>query len=323
MKKETRAELLRTLFELRGSEYAKCFAPPGGCAETAIRAHSVQNAQVLDLLVTEGHVMTPVLRMNAETPPTFSLARVGRNRATTFAGLCAAHDSEMFVKIDSAPIEPSDPESAFLLAYRAVLYELHACCAAAVMLQLGYQRRVQLGLDTDEAPSPAGLLALDRMMVAYQTFTFKLRFDAAHAARDFTRLSHDIVELPVTRPTLAASAMFSLDSIARDNEPIRATVTVMPVNRGRTVALFSYMAEDAALARAELAPVLGVPGDSAHHALSVRLLNNCQNFVIAPDYFASWSPQKREAISSFFAATLVHDDLGNTNPDLQLFEAMA
>ena len=323
MDKHTRHQLLSTIFSLRQGEYSKCFAPPGVCPNPTIRAHSVQNAQVLDLLAVNGHLVAPTVRMDGRSGVSLEFARIGRNRATTFAGLCADHDRDLFLRIETAPIDPEDPEHAFLLSYRAVLYELHATCAAATMLQLGYQKRVNLGLDPREQPSQAGMYATERMIVSYETFMYKLAFDAAYAKRDFSCLSHDLVPLSVARPTIAASALFSMDHLQRGDDTVRATLTVLPLAKDRTVALFSYLNEDAELARSELANILTAKEGEVLRPLSVRLLNNCQNFVVAPDYFAGWSPEKLASITTFFTQTLMHDDLDNPSPHLQLFAAVA
>jgi hypothetical protein len=296
----TRKALLSAVFDIRSAEFSRCFAPPTMCPRPAIRAHSVQNSNVLDLLVVDGHVVAPSIRLDAKNGPSIDLAAIGRNRASTFAGLCAEHDHALFAPIETGAIDPENAEHAFLLAYRAVLYEVHATCAAAWQLQTGYTKRVQLGLDPGDKPSEAGVFATHRMIVAYETFQHKLRFDAAYLSRDFRILSHDVLTISVSRPSVAASALFSLDHLQRDDETVRVCITVIPISANETVALLSYLNADAPLARRELRRVLGTTGVEQAYELSRRLLNNCQNFVLSPAYVASWTAQKREAITGYF-----------------------
>jgi hypothetical protein len=70
------------------------------CESSAIRAHSIQNSQTLDLLVRNNHVKTLTKRIDKEKGPEISFGDVGRNQATTFEGFCSRHDAEIFAPID-------------------------------------------------------------------------------------------------------------------------------------------------------------------------------------------------------------------------------
>src|SRR6266487_4132900 len=166
------------LFELLNWKYAKCFAVPPHCPRPAIRAHSVQNARSLDLLSRDGHVTGITRRFDGKAGPVIEFDEVGRNSATTFAGLCAEHDQTIFAPIDRAVFDPSDPQHCFLVAYRATFHEVHASCEGASKVQTAYLERVKAGLDPKDAPSEAGLLAVDFMTRAYETYMYKTAFDA-------------------------------------------------------------------------------------------------------------------------------------------------
>jgi hypothetical protein len=228
----------------------------------------------------------------------------------------------LFSPIEVGLIDPANPEHAFLLAYRAVLYELHASSAAAWQLQTAYSKRVELGLDRGDQPSEAGLWATHRIVVAFETYQYKLRFDAGYLSRDFSLLSHDIIRVPVARPSIASSALFSLDHLERAGESVRVCITVLPITAQETVALLSYLNDDASLARAELAPLLEKSGTRQAFELSRRLLNNCENFVISPEYVASWTERKRRAVTEYFVRTLLHDDFKVNDPDLLLLDLL-
>jgi hypothetical protein len=289
------------------------------CAEPAIRAHSVQNARVLDLLAKDGHVVAPNLRIDAHRGPSIDLKSVGRNRATTFAGLCSSHDRSIFAPIETAPIDLQDREHLFLLAYRATFYEVHATAAVAVQFQGFYQKRVELGIDPKSDLSPAGWFATERLMVAYETFQYKSIFDEAYIARNFDALEHDLITLDVERPTLAACTLFSTGTSEARDDLTRICMTILPLNKTRTIALLSYLPEDAGRARAELSRVLSSSGAYQKYELSRRLLNHCQNFVLAPTFVDSWTPEKRSRIIDLFARTVDTIDLDYEDADLQLF----
>jgi hypothetical protein len=319
-----RQELIRTAFRLRGTEFSRCFAPGALCDEAAIHAHSVQNAKVLDHLAREGHVIAPTHKMDVDKGILVELSEVGRNKATTFAGLCRVHDAGLFAAIENHELDLANPEHLFLLAYRAVIYELHACSAAGWMLQLGYQKRVELGLDPKDEPSPAGLRATGRLAVAYDTYLYKLRFDEIHESGPFASLTHDVLRLDVQTATVAASAMFSLDELFNaENQVVRVCLTIVPIAPTQTVAVLSYLAQDAALARAHLARIIQSSGAHQKYELSRHLLNHCSNFVLAPAFVDTWTAEKRQLITDYFARTVLENDLSFEHPDLMLFSRAA
>lgn len=307
------------MFRLKAAEFPRCFAAPPPCRNPGIRAHSVQNARCLDLIVVDGHLVSPTIRLDAAKGPLVELARVGRKQATTFSGLCAKHDRDIFAPIETANLDPENPEHRFLLAYRTTFYEVHATCAAAWQIQMGYQKRTELGFDPKDQPSRAGMVAVDRMIVAYETYRYKEHLDRAFLEGDFAILDHDMIMLQVARPTVASSALFSLDHLLRGDDVVRVCLTILPLEPERTVVLFSYLRADAPLARGELARVLTSSGAHQKYELSRRLLNNCHNFALSPRYVASWSTAKRRVITDFYVRTVLHDDLEFEDPDLLLF----
>jgi hypothetical protein len=315
-----RLELINTLFQLRGVEFSRCFAPGPKCERPAVRAHSVQNSRCLDLLARDGHVVALTHRLDIEEGLLVQFSNVGRNRATTFAGLCELHDHDLFAPIETRPLELTIQEHLFLLAYRATIFELHATCAAGWLLQTGYQRRVELGLDPKDQPTPAGIYATHRMMVAYETYQYKQAFDQIYASRAFGSLAHDVLILDVPRPTVAASALFDLDNMPNaKGEAVRVCLTVLPLSNPQTAAVLSYLPEDAPLARVHLQRIIGTAGDYQKYELSRALLNYCSNFVVAPDFVDTWTTAKREIIRDYYSRTILRSDLEFEHPDLLLF----
>ncbi|PYS60020.1 MAG: hypothetical protein DMF76_14940 [Acidobacteria bacterium] len=93
---------------------------------------------------------------------------IGRYQATTFAGLCANHDSVIFSSIERGDVSITDARALFLLAYRAVYRELHATMDAAVKQQGAYLTRATAGLEPRDESSPTGRAAVGRMIVSYE-----------------------------------------------------------------------------------------------------------------------------------------------------------
>jgi hypothetical protein len=312
--------MLNALFRIKGTEFGRCLAPGLPCTGTPIRAHSVQNAKVLDLLAQDGHVIAPQVRLDAKTGPAIEFALVGRNRATTFAGLCGEHDRSIFAQIETGELDLDNPAHRFLLAYRATYYALHATIASAAQVQSAHRQRSELGLDAKDQPSPAGIAAIEMMITAWMTLRYKLAYDRAFMDQHLTGLEHDLIELDVSAPTVAASTLFSIGLRANQKDIVGVCLTILPMSLTRTVALFSYQPADATQARKDLAHILGSSEGNQKYELSKRLLHSCQNFALAPDFVASWPAKKRATIIEFFSRTALAPDLHFDDPDLLLLK---
>lgn len=319
-----RKKLVKRLYELRAEGVARCFWHTFNngvqwCPRPAVKAHSVQNHGALDLLVENGHVIAPTLRLDAAAGPQIDLKATGRNQATTFAGLCGLHDEDLFSPVEKGQIDLADPEHRFLLGYRATFYELHAAATSAMLVQGGYEKRIELGMDSrTHGLSPAGEFATNRLLAFHKTWAYKSTWDIAYLERNFAAIGHHVVELDVAEPTLAATAMFSV-GMDRNNDYICVCLTIVPVSQTRTVALFSHLPAHARRVRRALYGVLRSSGDQQKLEISRHLLNRCWNFVLAPRFVASWAPARRERILDLFIHSMMDHDFSALHPDLNLF----
>jgi hypothetical protein len=308
-------------FASLGGRFDRCLAPGVTCTEAAIRAHSVQNSIVLDLLAYNDHVKAFRAIPDWNTGPRISLENVSRNHATTFTGLCSTHDAAIFRPIDREKFEPSNVEHLFLYAYRSGLRELHATMEAAAKVQSAYQKRVELGLDNSNEMSPAGMMEIQHMIKAYQTYLYMTAFDRCYIAKQWNHLAHDIRMLTHNEPTIAVSSLFSIDGSDRDGELIRVCINIFPVSRQQSVVIFSYLPEDASLARVYLQSILDSDANAFYqkYLLSKLVLNSCENLVLSPAYINKWSGEKKEAVERYFVQTLHSGNLEVDNKHLYLF----
>jgi hypothetical protein len=289
------------------------------CTATAIRSHSLQNSQVLDLLVRDGHVKALRHRIDRTTGPVISFEDVGRNQATTFAGFCSEHDSNIFKAIDTNPFNPIDSEHLFLVAYRAVARELHALMDGATKIQETYQKRVEIGIDSGDEPTPAGLLAVEHIMKAHQTFVYKCSLDEALVSRKHDAVAHHVITINHEEPTIAVCSLLSLDGLFQNDDWIRVALNVVPLSKAESAAIFSYLPHDAELVRSGLDRIFTSEGSYQKYLLSKLILNNCENFVVSPSYYDQWSTEKRRAVTDYFVQTLVVGKLEVENPNFYLF----
>lgn len=297
-----RPELRSAFFELKNWTFSRCLAPGDECKKKAIRAHSVQNANAMHLLARDGHVK--MIRMTiSEEAPIPSFEDVGRNRASTFEGFCSSHDSTLFFPIDSQAFYPSSREQLFLYAYRSVARETLATMEATSKTQSIYSKRVSLGIESGNEPGPAGMEALQWMITAHETWKYKSLLDDALIGKAYTELSHEVFTLRHARPSIAVSSCFSLPVLESDEDWVRCTINLFPLDAGQSIAIFSHTLSDTNRVRRFLAPVHQASGDYQKYLISKIILANCENFVVAPELYEQWSVSKRSAITDFFHRT--------------------
>jgi hypothetical protein len=294
----------KMFFSSLSTHINRCLEPSGACAKLAIRAHSVQNAAVMDLLHREGHIKTLTHQLGNDDSFSVVWRDIGRNLATTFEGFCSTHDAALFEPIDTKPLDRTNREQLFLYAYRAVARELHASMEAAVKVQSMYQQRIGAGIDNGNEPEPAGMLAIELMMTAHSTYVYKTSLDQALLKDQFEVLAHEFVCLMNETPTIAASVFFDLDTRTNREDPPRVALNIFPVSTNETVAVFSFTDEDAGPVREYIRDIVESGGYYQKYLISRLLLLHAENFVVAPSVFDTWSQEKRDAILNFFVKTV-------------------
>jgi hypothetical protein len=297
----------KMFYAARSYRLNRCLAPSGACQEPAIHAHSVQNGAVMALLHRDGHVKIPSSKIDKDESFTMVWQDIGRNLATTFDGFCSTHDATLFMPIDTRPLDVADREQLFLYAYRAVARELHASMNAAISVQSMYQQRVEAGIDKGDQPETAGMMAVERMLIAHSTYVYKTALDQALMKGRYEALTHKIIHLTNQEPTVAASVFFDLDSRPNEEEPHRVALNIFPTSNCETVAIFSFTEKDAVAILEYIRDVLQADGVYQKYLLSRMLLMHAENFVIAPSIFDSWSAKKRDVILDFFLKTVRFD----------------
>lgn len=297
-----------------------CLWPEQECLETAIRAHSVQNKEVLEQLCRKGHVVMPRVKLNAKKPPTFIFEEIGRNKATTFTGLCSEHDNILFKPIEACSINYQDPHHLFLLAYRAVLKEAHASRKTAIDIQVTFQEGVRKGLFPKDEPSPPGELAVDHMISAYLVEEIRKRFNAAYLDKDWTRVEHKLAVIE-SSPGVAVNSMFTTGIYSKATDAAAfVTLNIFP-NRStdKTIVVFSFLKENQPEAFQAFESIWSARGDYQQYELSKLILRKCENLVIAPALYDAFSDSQKKAIQCYFERNTGDNLYDTEDPNLFLF----
>lgn len=312
-------ELKSHFFKQLGSQFNRCLEPTMQCQNKAIRAHSVQNSGVLDLLCNDGHVIQLQFHFDGEKHPKIKYKNIGRNKATTFTGLCSDHDRSIFEEIDTKPIDQNNETQLYLLAYRSVLRELHATMDGAVRLQSTYKKLVDLGHVPKDKPSPPGVEATFHMLKAWRTFRYKCIYDDIYENQEFSKLVHITRIVDTELPTIAASVFFGLGKYTGAEDIKGVLINVVPLNENKALVVFSYLNEHKLESEAELSDILIAEGYYLKYLVTKILLRRGENFVINPEYFESWSDDKKEAISEYFVNTMFDSGTDQDNEHFYLF----
>ncbi|MGO9769904.1 MAG: hypothetical protein ACLPSW_10170 [Roseiarcus sp.] len=210
------------------------------CGQAAIRAHSIQNRQTIALLEKDNHVIAWQPRFS-QAGPDIALRRIGRNDASTFAGFCNQHDTELFRPLDTKPLDVADREQLFLLAYRGITCELHAIMTGVVQLQSLYTAGIKRGADSPAASSPAGQKAVEQMLLSWATWRYRhMYYDEPLMRQSFDGVEHDTIDLNDQTPCLAASSFFTIKDVPVGEDLVGVAINILSVSDTTTVAAFAY-----------------------------------------------------------------------------------
>ncbi|WP_266204829.1 hypothetical protein [Pontibacter kalidii] len=311
--------LLKSYYNSFNTKAFICLYPGMTCSEKPIRAHSIQNSKVFDLLSDKDHLVSIQQITNKSHAPVPSFGLIGRNKASVFEGLCQHHDKSLFKPIDDSDFEVDDKEQLFLLAYRSVLKELHASMTRAIKIQEGYFSKAHLGLCAKDAPSMEGEFALQNIMDAFDTYEYKIGFDNAFLAGNYDYLTHQIFKIETDRATVACSQLFSIDSFQfRDTVP-RVLMNIFPVNNKLTYAIFSSTKDESSQVNDYLFKCLRSNNVSVrNYEISKLIIRNSDNFFISPLHFSTWSESKKSKVLQHCADT-VFKDVEQDDVDFYLF----
>jgi hypothetical protein len=304
------------------SGFSRCFWPESRCKTKAIRAHSIQNAGVLDLICSNNHVIMPQMQVTIDTGPYVKFKEVGRNEATTFTGLCDDHDCKLFEPIDKTKFDPNNDEQLFLLAYRSVLRELHAKMKAAVNIQKQYSRGVELGRFNPNDSDKPMMMATMAVAEAYSFYRYKFSFDTIYLSKAYGEVEHRVEFFNNLAPSVAVSATYShIDNIkALDNrlDPKCVSLNVFPSDNGVYV-VFSYRKEHQSVVLPHITRILEAEGHYKLYLVSKIILMYCENFVLSPSFYKNIPDSQKDAISEFFAINTMIDKEDREDAKLFLF----
>lgn len=303
--------LINAYYNSFGERFRRCLYPGMTCTRNPIRAHSIQNSRVFDLLQEKDHLIGLKIDTDKEHKPHINFELIGRNRASTFEGLCESHDKELFHYIDDFSFNKKDQRQLFLIAYRSVLKELHASMAKALMLQNAYLKKKNLKHIT-EGITTEGLISVQGMVDSYETFNYKNIFDEIYLNGNYELVFHWIFEIETQQPTIACSQLFSIDSAKFKDSVPRMVMNIFPVHNNLSYGIFTCTKEEREFGFDYLYKCINSTSYAKYYEISKLVIRNSENFFINPKHYNNWSESKKKNIINYFVNTLYKDnDLDN------------
>jgi hypothetical protein len=318
--KKAMNELKNSIYTQLGKKYNKCLWPKSDCTQGCINAHSIQNSQILGQLASNNHLVMAVPRPNLDTMPEIEFKKVGRNKATTFTGLCSEHDRKLFLPIDVNEFDSSNEEQKFLIAYRSVIRELHTKIKVAIDLQTTYHKLVEIekcNPNNLEKPMWEATMAT---VNSYNLYQYKLIYDNIYNSNSFLEVKHDYICIK-KNCLLAVSSLFNPINGRVQNKRHEAkfiVINVFPHNKN-TIVLLSYLSSHQKELRPYANEIINARAEYQLYVLSKTILRNCENFVISPEHFDSFSSEKVDDIKNFYLETTKRNDYDEDNDNLMLF----
>lgn len=308
-------DLLQIFVKAQKVEQSKCLHPAMDCEERPIRAHSIQNARILDLIQTEDHVIMPGYNLkNGELKLEFKT--VGRNGASTFSGLCSKHDTELFKTIDTELFDDDNCVHRSQLAYRSVMHEF--CTeldSAARANAMHYELCKVENNDPDKTETIYLHLWKEWMVKSQRVYRYRRRhFDGPMENGKGPSLRHLVITMDKQAPVLACSSLFST-GFTSDDDIVGPILNVVPVSTEKTVAVLSCPTEQWTEIRRSLSNVFDADETTLKHELAKLILENVENFALSPAHYAKWSDDRKTRVLREVEKSNGLED----HPDLNIF----
>ncbi len=153
-------------------------------------------------------------------------------------------------------------------------------------------------------------------------YRFKFNFDQAYLREDFDQIMHVHRTVSGLGATIAVSSAYSpidnFRSLETRKNPRYVVLNVYPAGE-LTHIVFSYRRSHEQDVRHELADFGTQPCGQMLQWLSELILRHCENFVISPRHFRTFTDEKKQAIKEYYAYTVFSEPDARGDEQLFLF----
>lgn len=298
----------------------------GSCNRRGIRAHAIQRLGPLKLLEEGGKVVAPdqVVGKSVSEGPGMKVSKVGWKNAMIFRGLCEPHDGEVFKPIDmpaGGQLNYSDFEQTFLLGYRGCLKAVYELRRRIKWQRFGAEKAEVLGLVAKGSPNPFRIQEQHFRSTAKPAEEFRQNLDTAYLNSNYSRLKHEMIEIPGPGKCAAASGAF-YDRDDGNGNPAFMTVNLIP-ETNQHILLLSFLPAQRDAHQPYIDLLRSKFGKSLRELVSRLILLRVRSFVLRESLWDSFSSQQKQKITNSLMTQSYPGDLaGQTDPHLNLFEPL-
>ena len=287
-----------------------CLAPDSWrnkCDSQISQAHTVPKSGSLKRIARKGHVYSFVQSLEnlKENRGVVIPKPLGINRASTFTGFCARHDSAIFAPLETQTF-CGTPEQCFLLGYRALAREIYNKRAAA--------KSLDIMRDMDKGKTPAEQDWIQAMVQANKIgLTLALKdsdhhkslYDGILERQEYKAVRAYIIEFETAPPVMCSGAFFpkqdfkgvKLQNVEDPQKTPHLLCFTSFYGGKRGVVAFSWLAESDRTCRAFIESLKAIPDKLVTAALLRFFFTHCENIHMKPGWWESLPDGTHDAVT--------------------------
>jgi hypothetical protein len=319
--KEKMGELTKHMYsQLNKSESHKCLFP--GCNQDAISSHSIQKALLKSIADKTNHVyrFSVDAKFTIDGKIETTIEKIGINKASVFFGYCSEHDTNLFLPIESKPLEEHNIEQSFLLLLRSLNKEYFSTRKAYFLFRDTINPLLK---DFDEYDM-RGPYLISKLYLKYCELhwieNLKKSIDTAFQLKlfNFPFIFKTIfINMPCP---IFVSTFFALqgtiNNIMHDIDitkdlPYYFSLTILPVDNKKTGIFYAYLSEQEDQIKDFLLCFEDKYIDKLQIFLTDTILRNSENIYMSSEHFERLNKTKIELIKDFFYHTITNRNYQN------------
>ena len=289
-----------------------CLFP--GCNDIPIQSHSLQKSLLKAIADSTNHVKKIGVNVEFKLNGKFSVLEenIGINKASTFAGFCNKHDTEIFKSIESNIIDYNNQEHLFLLLYRSIAREYFEVNKNYFLMR-DVVNDLLKNIEESDMLGPCLLIQL------YWQYCEYFYIEEIKRSADIC-LTHKIWDnnyqyyhmtldksVPIFLNTFFAVQGTNCDIIYRKDItkefPLFCSVTMLMQN-DKTEVFYAIPKEQYHELRAFIKQFQNTNIDELELFLSDLIIRNSDNFFISPDYWSKIPSKIQNKILEIFKKTI-------------------
>ena len=176
---------------------------------------------------------------------------------------------------------------------------------------------------SEKISSYLGKTTVTNIAEAHSTYRYKFLMDRDYKQRCFRKnFDNIVVSITTDNLSLAVNSCISpinnLINYEDRMDPKFILLNIFPLNQKYKV-IFSFRRDHSNIVNEFLNPILSATGKYQQYLISKLVLQNCENFVLTPDYYTSFSQAKKNDIIKYFSLNMFAKKTDYENENLFLF----